>query len=107
MSDTQVESSIPSDFPVAGRALLADITFGSLWRDTTLQYYLGDASTLAFAQEFRDSYNTRFDSNSDPDQNFAYTTQAVRSFKVIDNVIDTDFVRVTNSNHAQNTRIKR
>lgn len=101
MSNFRSEFPISASIPVGGRAILADLAHRAQWSDATLQYYLGDASTLNFSQDFRDSYNSRYDSDTNPDQNFAFQVPTIESFEAIDAVIATDFVRIRNRAEAQ------
>lgn len=99
MSTTISERAISAGLPATGRAMLADITNTRVWGDGTLQYYLGNASTLTFDTEFRAAYDRTptdyFTNGTMPDATFAYTALMQRGFRMIDSVIATDFVQVT------------
>jgi len=99
MSNIRAERAISAGLPAAGRTLLADITAANVWSDATLQYYLGNSSTLTFDPEFRADYNGTptdyFTDGSNPDATFAYAAVMARGFRMIDSVIATDFVQLT------------
>lgn len=105
MSNIRTESAISVSLPAGGRTLLADITASSVWSETTLQYYLGNSTTLSFDSEFRDAYDggpsDYFADGTSPDATFAFATQMERGFRMIDSVIATDFTRVTTAATAQ------
>ncbi|MBL4750286.1 MAG: hypothetical protein JKX71_06850, partial [Amylibacter sp.] len=101
MSTTTSAGSISTGIPATGRTLLGDITAPTIWGDGTLQYYLGNNTTLGFDGEFATAYNGLY--SGLPDVNFAFTNQTVQAFRMFDAVITTDFTRVTNATTAQTT----
>ncbi|MBY6092909.1 nidogen-like domain-containing protein [Maritimibacter alkaliphilus] len=105
MSNTTPEVAIGAGVPATGQTMLADITHDFHWADGTLQYYLGGPEVLTFDPEFNAYYNgtpTDYYSGS-PDASFAFETQTVRAFDMIDSVIATDFTRVLTAATAQTT----
>lgn len=95
MAQTKAEVAISSSLPATGQQMLADITNNRVWADGTLQYYLGTGADIDLDSEFRTDYNTYFVDGSMADTTYAYTGLTVRAFQMIDSVIATDFVRVT------------
>ncbi|MGR3377338.1 nidogen-like domain-containing protein [Salipiger abyssi] len=105
MANTTPESAISTSLPATGQTMLADITHDHVWDDASLQFYLGGPEVLTFDTEFLNYYNgtpTDYYSGS-PDASFAFETQTVRAFQMIDSVIATDFSRVTTSATAQSS----
>lgn len=105
MGSIRGASSISSSLPLSGRRMLDEITGNFVWSDGTLQYYLGGTGTLSFDPEFRAFYDGGpFDFYRDgsfADSAYAYGGLTVRAFDMIDSVIQTDFVQLSDANTAR------
>lgn len=82
------------DVSASGIDLLNDITAGTVWADTTIQYGFGTAGVLALDPEFRQIFRSMFGS-AKPDADFAFASLAERAFGMIDSVAGTDFEHST------------
>jgi Ca2+-binding RTX toxin-like protein len=93
MAETATATVISTSLPATGQTLLDYITAEEVWSATTLNYYLGSGTDIDFDSEFRTAYETYYDVGTFADATFAYTTQMVRGFEMIDSVIAVDFTR--------------
>jgi Ca2+-binding RTX toxin-like protein len=80
------------DVSASGLDLLDDITASTVWDETDLQYGFGTGSVLALDSEFRTMFHSMF-GNAKPDQSFAFSSLAERSFTMIDSVATLDFAK--------------
>jgi Ca2+-binding RTX toxin-like protein len=101
MSTTTSAGTISATLPATGRTLLGDITASTIWGDNSLQYYLGNNTTLGFDTEFATAFGQLY--GGTPDANFAFTNQTVRAFEMFDSIVTNDFTRVTDAATAQTT----
>lgn len=73
-----------------GYALLNSLTATTIWAETSLQYYFGDASTVAFDDEFASDYRSMFGKVT-PDSDFYFAELATRAFEMIGTVSNLEF----------------
>jgi Ca2+-binding RTX toxin-like protein len=86
-----------ADLSSSGLSLLNKITAKTVWGETSLQYYFGDASTL---DEVDDFYYDYYDSFSGAPVAFAFKTLTERAFRAIDSVSKLDFSKTTDLDEA-------
>jgi Ca2+-binding RTX toxin-like protein len=77
-----------------GYALLNSLTAGTIWAETSLQYYFGNAATLAVDAEFKADYRYFF-GKATPDSEFYFEDLASRAFQIIGTVSNLAFSETT------------
>ena len=94
MAFVTAKPTFSTSLPQSGKNLLMAMTDGTIWQDTTLQYYLGDDTALSIDTDFASNFYAYF-SNS-PDANYYFTALTDRAFAAISAAITLDFSRTTN-----------
>jgi Ca2+-binding RTX toxin-like protein len=82
--------------PVINNDLLDDITYGTKWSDSVLQYGFPTASIIDFDADFEATFQSGF-GNATIDSSYFFEKVTTRAFSRIDSVITTDFVKTTDS----------
>jgi Ca2+-binding RTX toxin-like protein len=93
-------STTMPDVSASGINLLKHITATTIWAESSLQYYIGDASSLDLDSQFAAMFSSIY-GNTTPDAAFAYTKLTQNAFTSIDAVTSLDFSQTSNVDLAE------
>jgi len=80
-------------YSTSATKLLNSLTANKIWAETSLQYYIGDETTLDLDSDFLTDFQLTFSGN--PEAVFAFETITARAYGMIDTVSQLDFTQTT------------
>jgi Ca2+-binding RTX toxin-like protein len=93
-------STTMPDVSASGINLLKHITATTIWAESSLQYFLGDASSLQLDSEFAAMFSSIY-GKATPDATFAFTKLTQNAFSSIDAVTALSFSQTDTASEAE------